>query len=767
MKKYKYYNNTKGEVISVSRDSAWVSVVVKVTNGALSTTTSEIYPITFIAMDDSLFTGFSESCLYDGMNFTFKFPAADVSAATQQTYMFPTAQWELRLTATELNEAFNELNQITQSLVSTPVITGPTKPIINLDQVYSFSAEPSFAGASISKFFLTIAGLSINETIDAVSNAGTYTLHIPSTVAQDTPFEISVVALDTNGFRSVAGVLKVTAYMPYIDKPTITAPTAGQEVIGSSFTLSSNAFTCVGGTDTLQSVSYQIWAIASGTIVYTKNGTDLSYTITDAPLTRGAAYKVRVKYTGVTYGDSEWSDFVEFSAANGFVTAPSILTPTQNNSIYRYNLVITGSAFATQVITDTHVATQYQILKVSDGSVAYDSGEDTTNLTSITITNTGLTVGENYKIQIRYKGTTLGWSAWSNIVIVSVVASYVAAPTVLTPVAETKITGTSCIITASNFSVVGGTDTQVAAEYRLYNAATNTDLANSGELTDSASFNGYTLSFQRQSTAVNVVVQARYKGTLFGWSAWSTGNTVTLTDDRTGERVDGKATIIGKLGYNWIAVLDAQYRKTLSLSSTGTPFPSGLAVTTHQTNQLLSTWTAAQILSEFACDLKSSAVNTLCFNKAAFSAATWCFSTELLGRSCALPNLQTLAFTYTKRELIDSLDPTLSTYPQYAISGGGWWASSVFQPGYAGNGQYIDFSSGAYLESSGATARYTVPVPKFPHTKIVLVSVSMEKRQLSGDLVRTGSLCWIRRIVRMQRNSARLIFLLRREYPMR
>ena len=107
MKKYKYYNNTNGVVQSVTRNSITnkVEVVVKVSSGQLVVSTSEVYPITFMAMDDTLFTGFSESCTYNASTdeYTLFFPGASISEETIAKFMHPSAEWELRVTQTELN----------------------------------------------------------------------------------------------------------------------------------------------------------------------------------------------------------------------------------------------------------------------------------------------------------------------------------------------------------------------------------------------------------------------------------------------------------------------------------------------------------------------------------------------------------------------------------------------------------------------------------------------------------------------------------------
>ena len=63
--------------------------------------------------------------------------------------------------------------------------------------------------------------------------------------------------------------------------------------------------------------------------------------------------------------------------------------------------------------TDTHEATDYQVVRVSDGVVVWESLENTVNKTSI---RTGdLVESTAYIFKMRYKGTTYGYSQWVQV----------------------------------------------------------------------------------------------------------------------------------------------------------------------------------------------------------------------------------------------------------------------------------------------------------------------------------------------------------------
>ena len=143
-------------------------------------------------------------------------------------------------------------------------------------------------------------------------------------------------------------------------------------------------------------------------------------------------------------------------------------------------------------------------------------------------------------------------------------------------------------------------------------------------------------------------------------------------EDRTGERIDGKATIIGRLGENWIAVLDSAYRGVVAYSteqvassnidiSNGIPYTSGSYV-------VKSTWGENEILAQELYDIHSSKWNTEYLIQTKdpniFTAAKMCHDIIIDGKHAQMPNIQTLAFIYAKKAYIDSNDPTTANLSQ-------------------------------------------------------------------------------------------------------
>lgn len=553
MKKYKYYNNTNGVVQSATRNSITnkVEVVVKVSSGQLGVSTSEVYPITFMAMDDTLFTGFSESCTYNASTdeYTLFFPGTSISEETIAKFMYPSAEWELRVTQTELNELFNEVYQLTGNLVTTPEITGPDAPIVyqgTYANEYSFTASPTLAGNTISSFLVDVSGIG-TQVITAANNAGTYTLKIPTTISAGTKLDMYVTATDSQGWKSSPAYKQLTVVTPYIKVPTVVKPTEGQEVIAINFDIQSSTFATEGLADTCSKTEFQIQN-SSGATVYTKEltGTTYTATITDANLQRGVLYKIRCRQFGTTLTTpSAWSAFVSFRTADIYIQAPTVISPVTGNQIFKYNVVVSGNPFA--VVgggTDTHTASQYRVQNIL-GTNIYDSGEKTDALTSITIPElTEAVVGEAYKISMRYKGATYGWSDWSTDVTVSIKSAYVNAPVLTAPTQNAQIKGTTVAFVQQGFATTGTPDTQTGVQYQLL-TADNSVYYDSGELT--TDYTAHTAEITRPAVEIALRARARNKGANLGWSAWSEYVNITVSPSlHLSLREDGKILYVGK-----------------------------------------------------------------------------------------------------------------------------------------------------------------------------------------------------------------------------
>ena len=283
-----------------------------------------------------------------------------------------------------------------------------------------------------------------------------------------------------------------------------------------------------------------------------------------------------------------------------------------------------------------------------------------------------------------------------------VVNGYIVPPTMVAPVASSTILAVDVTMSTSAFAAFGIDETQTAAQF-LIKDTSGAIIYDSGEVTDMTT---HVVMAPPITRGQSYTVCARHKGAQLGWSEYGPATSVTISTDRTGERIDGKATIIGKLGSNWIAWLDAAYRgKGLKWGKDGTDL-SGLP-NVSGSYTVAEGWTAEQILAQSCKDTQTSKQNTDYLKTQnsgtdSFSPATTgvpaaahCFGISISGTTAQLPNAQTGAFGFANKSFIDRFDPTAADNPTKIMSAiGTYWTSSEdggsYGAYYVGSGGGVD-----------------------------------------------------------------------------
>lgn len=253
----------------------------------------------------------------------------------------------------------------------------------------------------------------VASTLGTISiSADTITLVMPNTTA--TQLTMSVTKDNTVSQFIVA--IGATA----IITPTITAPVQGATNVNLAPTLTASAFaTAPAGADTHQSSQWQISTSSTFTTtvfdsgVTTVNKTSIS--IPNGVLAMGTLYYARVRFTGPIIGTSAWSTpTLSFTTTTQYVATPT-LTMSDVVTAVGETPTLTGSAFTVVNGSDSHSATDWQIVKISDGSVAWQSLGNSTNKTSIKVPNGALVINTQYRARVRYAGGTLGYGAWAEL----------------------------------------------------------------------------------------------------------------------------------------------------------------------------------------------------------------------------------------------------------------------------------------------------------------------------------------------------------------
>lgn len=307
---------------------------------------------------------------------------------------------------------------------------------------------------------------------------------------------------------------------------------------------------------------------------------------------------------------------------------------------------------------------------------------------------------------------SVGNTSLTTTATAQVVNGYIVPPTMVAPVAASTILAIDVTMSTSAFAAFGIDETQTAAQFLIKDSA-GTVVYDSGEVTDMTT---HVVMAPPVTRGQSYTVCARHKGAQLGWSEYGPSVTVTINMDRTGERIDGKATIIGKLGNNWIAWLDAAYRgKDIKWGKYGTDL-SGLP-NVSGSYTVAEGWTAEQILAQSCKDTQTSKQNTDYLKTqnsgtdsqsiTGVPAAAHCFNISINGTTAQLPNAQTGAFGFANKSFIDRFDPTAAANPTKAMSAiGTYWTSSESSSDYA----YYVFSGGNVNYTSKSSACSVCPV---------------------------------------------------------
>ena len=313
-----------------------------------------------------------------------------------------------------------------------------------------------------------------------------------------------------------------------VARPDITEPTAETGLTNQTFRIMTSPFDVINGTDEQIASQYQVRRISDNVIVYDSGpvndfeerrirGDQLSF---DTP------YRVRARHKGRDLNWSEWSlsnRFTLVPSAETLIQRPSIEDPTASETVSRKSLTIDTSPFAVANASDTHVASQYRIARIDadEGDFVYDSNETTEDLISRRVSESQLSPDVVYRVWARHKGESLGWSDWSLPRIFDTLVKegpYLERPEILSPNDDADVPSDSITVHVSPFDIQDGSDTQIATQYRIFDAATNDIVYDSGSVTD---FTSRDVPETQLPFGNDYLVQARHQGEVVGWSKWS------------------------------------------------------------------------------------------------------------------------------------------------------------------------------------------------------------------------------------------------------
>lgn len=337
-----------------------------------------------------------------------------------------------QLTTTAKNNLVAALNEVKANggsggvnYVTTPQITSPTEGATKVstlttivgtqyenifpndlrkNRVFEISKSASFDGDVI-----TLNANADSATVQKSLDGNTqYYVRIKDVSQKDRESNWSPVVSFTTGEAIQANTPTITL-KGYNDSP---------DDIGSGLTIEGSAFALSDTTqsDTHASTSWVITADSRAPVWQSLNDqtNKTSIEVPKGTLQKGTAYTVTVTYHATKFADSAPA-VKQFTTSTDFgtVQAPVVHVTGAPNKVYE-TPTISGGVFSNTREPDTHAATEIKILLSENMSTVWEHTVESAT-TSVVVPRGNLATGKQYKVQMRYKGATLGWSDWSEL----------------------------------------------------------------------------------------------------------------------------------------------------------------------------------------------------------------------------------------------------------------------------------------------------------------------------------------------------------------
>ena len=309
--------------------------------------------------------------------------------------------------------------------------------------------------------------------------------------------------------------------------PTNSSPANNATVTTLTPQLKASAFSDAAPSSTQTAAEWQVYK--GSTLVY-DSGTDTtdktSITVPSGKITSSGAYTFKVRYQD-SYGDwgaySTATSFTVNTAESALPATPTNTTPANNANVTVITPTLTASAFSDSNSGSSQAASEWQIYNGS--TLVYDSGVDTTHLTSLTVPSGTLTSGNAYTWKVRYEDNYSNWSNYSTATSFTVNRALPATPTNATPANNANVTITPTL-TASAFSDSNSGSSQAASEWQIYNGSTL--VYDSGA--DTTHLTSLTVPSGTLTSGNTYTWTVRYEDNYSNWSSYSTATTFSTVN---------------------------------------------------------------------------------------------------------------------------------------------------------------------------------------------------------------------------------------------
>jgi hypothetical protein len=200
----------------------------------------------------------------------------------------------------------------------------------------------------------------------------------------------------------------VSSELVIITTPTVTVDGSPSSVPEDP-TINTSAFALTQGSGEHYATDWEVERTANSEVVFSSLNDTVnltSITLSEGILEENEEYEFRARHKTVFYESAYGS-----VTANTLVTFDVVATPTVtvegSPSSVPEAPTINTSAFAMTIGSGTHLSTDWEVERTSNGEVVFSSLDDTVNLTSITMTAGALESSTEYEFRARHKTSTV------------------------------------------------------------------------------------------------------------------------------------------------------------------------------------------------------------------------------------------------------------------------------------------------------------------------------------------------------------------------
>lgn len=269
-----------------------------------------------------------------------------------------------------------------------------TYEITDYDSFSVYSVTTSVGSASVSG---GVGGGTITLTIPSVTSAKNLVL----TVVRDSEPKVYNIGIEAAG----------------IVTPTITSPANNSSNQSTSLTIAATPYaTTPAGNGVLIKSEWTVArdsgftdVVATGSV---STGNMTRWTAEGLPL--DTTLYVRVRYQSSTLGWSAWASPVKFTTIGVTVDKPTISLNEPSYDV-KETPTFQGNAFSTTPANmDSHLSSSWRIRKASDDSDVYTLNRSMSRRYELTVPEGVLDVSTEYYAQVKYEGSSVGESMWSD-----------------------------------------------------------------------------------------------------------------------------------------------------------------------------------------------------------------------------------------------------------------------------------------------------------------------------------------------------------------